>query len=496
MKSDIFRSIVLGLIVLDIALGAGFAGRNTTLKADDDKDGPKYSQQDVFREDKQKFQPADVNHKNSFRHLPRNVIIMIADGGGFNHFRAFDYYECNQIPCMPCEDFPVRLAMSTYPWGGSYDPNLAWASFNYVDKGATDSAAAATAMATGVKSYNAAIGVDVNKNPVLNLVKRAEQLGKSTGVVTSVPFSHATPAGFVAHNASRDNYTQIAADMVDKSAVDCIMGCGNPFYNADGKPRVTPKYEFISSSTWSALAGGSAGGDADGDGIADSWTFVQTRAEFQALATGPTPKRVCGVPQVFETLQQKRAGDAGDAPYKVSLTQTVPTLEEMTRAALNVLDDDPNGFFIMIEGGAVDWAAHANQSGRLIEEMNDFYRSIDAVIDWVHKNSDWGETLVIITADHETGYLTGPGSGQTDNGPAGGEPVEPVWNDLIANGIGNLPAMEWHSGGHTNSLVPFFTKGRGAQSFKGTIDGFDPVRGPYIDNTDIANTIFTLWNTK
>lgn len=420
---------------------------------------------------------------------PKNVIIFIADGGGFNHYKSADFYKCGQIPCQQYEKFPVQFAMSTYPWGGSYDPNRAWVSFDYVENGATDSAAAATAMATGVKSYNAAIGVDVNTSPLLNLVERAEQLGKATGVVTSVPFSHATPAGFVAHNASRDNYTQIAADMVDKSAVDCIMGCGNPLYNHDGKQARYSNYKYLDADVWSRLKAGTAGGDADGDGTPDPWKLIQSRAEFQALATGPTPKRVCGVPQVFETLQQKRAGDIGDAPYKVSLTQTVPTLEEMTKAALNVLDDDPNGFFVMIEGGTVDWAAHANQSGRLIEEMNDFDRSIDAVIDWVRKNSDWGETLVIITADHETGYLTGPGSGQTDNNG-------PVWNDLIGNGIGNLPALEWHSGGHTNSLVPFFIKGRGAQSFKDTIDGYDPVRGPYIDNTDIANTIFTLWNTK
>jgi len=274
------------------------------------------------------------------------------------------------------------------------------------------------------------------------------------------------------------------------------MGCGNPDFQPNGSPAAKPGYKYIDASAWANLKAGAAGGDADGDGIPDHWKLVQTRAEFQTLAKGNTPKRVFGVPQTLETLQQSRSGDVLVLPYVVPFNENVPTLEEMTLAALNVLDDDPNGFFIMIEGGAVDWAAHANQSGRLIEEMNDFYRSIDAVIDWVHKNSDWGETLVIITADHETGYLTGPGSGQTDNGPAGGEPVEPVWNDLIANGIGNLPAMEWHSGGHTNSLVPFFTKGRGAQSFKDTIDGFDPVRGPYIDNTDIANTIFTLWNTK
>jgi alkaline phosphatase len=318
-------------------------------------------------------------------------------------------------------------------------------------------------------------------------LERAEQLGKATGVVTSVPFSHATPAGFVIHNGDRNNYTQIAADMIEESAADVIMGCGHPLYDTDGKLTGTSHYNYIGADVWARLKAGTAGGDADGDGIPDRWKLVQTRSEFQALATGPTPKRVFGVTQVFETLQERRSGDVYAEPYKVPFTQTVPTLEEMTRAALNVLDEDPNGFFVMIEGGAVDWAAHANYSGRLIEEMNDFNRSIDAVINWVHQSSNWGETLVIVTADHETGHLTGPGSGQLPEGP--------VWNDLVGNGIGNLPTMEWHSGSHTNSLVPFFAKGPGAQLFKNTIDGYDAVRGPYIDNTDIANVIFTLWHS-
>jgi alkaline phosphatase len=410
---------------------------------------------------------------------PKNVIIMIADGGGFNHYKSADYYNCGRSPCQPYEQFPVRLAMSTYPYGGSYDPNLAWASFDYVDKGATDSAAAATAMATGIKTYNAAIGVDVHKKPVLNLIERAEQLGKSTGVVTSVPFSHATPAGFVAHNPKRDDYQGIARQMIFDSNARVIMGCGNPDYDSNGSHTANPNYKYIDSSAWVVLKSASA----DGDDLPDRWKLIQTREEFQSLANGETPKRVFGVAQVFETLQQGRKGNAYADPYIAPFTQTVPTLEEMTKAALNVLDDDPNGFFIMIEGGAVDWAAHSNQSGRLIEETNDFNKSIEAVIHWVNTNSNWNDTLVIVTADHETGHLTGPGSGQT-------------WNDIISNGPGKLPAMEWHSRNHTNSLVPFFAKGAGAEKFTETVDGNDPVRGPYIDNTVIANTIFALWLTK
>jgi alkaline phosphatase len=418
-------------------------------------------------------------------HQPKNVIVLIADGCGFNHIISADYYRCGRIPCQVYEDFPVRLAMSTYPHGGRYDANAAWAGFDYVKKGCTDSAAAATAMATGVKTYNEAIGVDVNRVAVLNILERAEQLGKSTGVITSVPFSHATPAGFVVHNGDRDNYTQIAEDMINKSAADVVMGCGHPLYDADGRIKNLPRYKYINAAVWNELSNGSAGADADADGIADPWTLTQTRAEFQTLAKGPTPKRVFGLARVYETLQEKRSGDANAVPYKVPLTETVPTLEELTKAALNVLDEDPDGFFIMIEGGAVDWAAHSNESGRLIEEMNDFNNSIEAVLEWVRKNSNWNQTLVIVTADHETGYLTGPGSGQQTTGA--------VWNDPVNNGLGRLPAMDWHSTGHTNSLVPFFAKGAGAQLFKNKVAGCDPVRGPYIDNTDIANVIFSLW---
>jgi alkaline phosphatase len=432
------------------------------------------------------------DNRDTLKHLPKNVIILIADGGGFNHYRAADYYECNHVPCQPYEGFPVRLAMSTYPAGGKYDANAAWANFNYVETGYTDSAAEATAMATGVKTYSGAIDVDVNGHTVLNLVERAEQLGKATGVITSVFFSDATPAGFVAHNSSRKNLSQIAADMINKSAADVIMGCGHPAYDADGKLREPCDYKYIGAADWAGLINGSAGGD----GIPDHWTIVQTRSEFQKLMTGPTPKRVLGIAQVHGTLQEDRSGDAHSPPYQVPFTQTVPTLEEMTKAALNVLDEDPNGFFVMIEGGAVDWASHDNHSGRLIEEMNDFNRSIDAVINWVNRNSNWGETLVIITADHETGHLTGlpRRSPSAKTGPGSGQmPEGPVWNELVGNGVGNLPTMEWHSKDHTNSLVPFFAKGRGAQLFKDTIDGYDTVRGPYIDNTDIANVIFFLW---
>ena len=424
--------------------------------------------------------------KDSPKHDPKYIIVMISDGCGYNHITAADMYKYGRTFGPVYAQFSVKCGMSTFAAGGSYDPNLTWTSFEHVKQNATDSAAAATAMSTGIKTYEGAIGVDPNKKPVMNIIKRCEQLGMATGVVTSVQFSHATPAGFVAHNSSRNNYAQIAQEMINASAVDCIMGCGHPYYNTDGNLTAIPgTFKYVGEqTTWDALVAGTAGADADGDSIDDPWILIQTRAEFQALANGNTPKRICGVAQVHKTLQQERSGDANAAPFAVSLIETVPTLEEMTTAALNVLDEDSDGFFLMVEGGAVDWANHNNQSGRMVEEQIDFNNAVKAVTDWINKNSNWDESLLIVTADHECVYLTGPDSGTTA--------TKPVWNDIVNNGRANLPGMEWHSGGHTNSLVPFYAKGRGAKLFKKATAGDDPVRGTYIDNTSVANVIFQL----
>ena len=420
----------------------------------------------------------------------KNVIVMISDGWGYNHLTAASYYEYGKDARQIYSQFPSQFAMSTWeaerpadnctPLTGGYDPALAWGSFNHVKYPcATDSASAATAMSTGVKTYNGYIGVDTAGNRVPNGLELAEEKGKATGVVTSVEWSHATPAGFVAHNISRNNYAAIAQEMVNTSAADVVMGAGHPCYTKDGVNNgCTNTYKYVGDQvTWDALLAGTAGGDADGDAIADPWTLVQTRAEFQSLASGQTPDRVLGTAQVFETLQQGRSGNLLADPYVVPRTEPVPTLTEMTQAALNVLDNDPDGLYLMVEGGAVDWAAHGNQSGRMIEEAIEFERAVEAVVDWVQKNSNWGETLLVVTGDHETGYLWGPGS-------------NPTWQPIVNNGAGNLPGMQWNSKEHTNSLMVLSAKGDAARMFSRYADQYDPVRGRYLDNTELAKLVF------
>jgi alkaline phosphatase len=409
----------------------------------------------------------------------KNIIVMISDGWGYNHLQAVSYYEYGKDARQVYNKFPFQFAMSTYSYYCSYDPVKAWSDFEYVKSCYTDSAAAATTMATGVKTYDAAIGVDVDEKPLKNGLELAEEKGKATGVVTSVEWTHATPAGFVAHNANRNNYEALGIEMVNLSAAEVIMGAGHPWYDASGILKTTPNtFRYVGGqTTWDALVAGTAGGDADRDGIADPWTLIQTRSEFQSLMSGPTPKRVLGTAQVYETLQQGRSGDAFADPYVVPRTETVPTLTEMTVAALNILDNDPDGLYLMVEGGAVDWASHSNQSGRMIEEAIEFERTVEAVIDWVQKNSNWGETLLIVTGDHETGYLWGPGS-------------DPAWMPIVNNGAGNLPGMEWHVTNHTNSLMVVSAKGDAARMFRRYADEYDPVRGWYLDNSEVAKLVF------
>ncbi len=158
----------------------------------------------------------------------RNVILFIADGCGFNHLTAAGMYLTGKPDSLPFQSFPVRGAMATFPAGGYYNPVKLRSTFKEFIAQATDSAAAATAMATGVKTKNGRIGIGADGAQLTNVMEKAKDAGKRTGVVTSVPWSHATPAGFVTHDNSRNAYEVIASQMLFQSEMDVIMGCGHP----------------------------------------------------------------------------------------------------------------------------------------------------------------------------------------------------------------------------------------------------------------------------
>lgn len=437
---------------------------------------------------------------------PKNIILMISDGCGYNHILATNYYQYGYENAQKYEQFPVKLAVSTYPaWHTKdtiksalygYNPYLAWKDGKYEKTAYTNSAAAATAMGTGKKTYNNAIGVDINKNPILNLTEYTHSIGKKSGVVTTVQFCHATPAGFTAHNKSRQNYGEIAYDMVFNSYCNVIMGAGHPYYDDNSQPVKTPNYKYIGDSLlWTFLQKSNNSTlttpqkshtckDVNFDKVPDAWQLITTKNEFQNLTTTTAQNRIIGIPQVNTTLQQYRKRNDTLLPFSDKLNANVPSLAEMSLGALQVLNNDNKGFFLLIEGGAVDWAAHDNQSERMIEEQIDFNIATDSVISWIEKYSSWDETLLIITSDHETGMLWGDSLQKT--------PYKPIQN----NGKGHPPLMVWNSDDHTNSLIPIFAKGKGSEWFTFFADEYDFKKGYYLNNTEIAQLIFLLWQNN
>lgn len=428
----------------------------------------------------------------SCRRAPRplNIILMISDGCGYNCFDLASLYQYGRIGVQVYESFPVRFAVSTHSASSTpYDPQKAWASFDFVLSYPTDSAAAATAMATGFKTNDNTVCLSPDGTRLTSIVELAEGLGKKTGTVTSVTFCHATPASFLAHSDDRYKYGDIVRQIIRESPADVVMGGGHPYYDMSGWPIEEPKFRYVGDQeTWEALLRGELGADADSDGRPDPWTVIQTAEAFRSMIEGPAPSRVFGIAPIYRTLQQEREGDAQADPFEIPFVQTVPTLIEMSLAALNVLDDDPDGFFLMIEGGAVDWACEENQTGRMIEEQVFFNQTVEAVVEWIETNSRWEDTLLIVTSDHEAGYITGPGSGLE----LPDDDLSKTWKSLVNKGKGKVPEMEWHHDEHTNSLVPLYAKGYGSERFAALADETDPVHGFYLDNTEIGLLMIEL----
>lgn len=396
----------------------------------------------------------------------KSIILMIGDGMGFKHVEITKSYVGSTLTM---ETLPVKVGCTTFMRGGSYNSSLAWSDFNYVKSGYTDSGAAGTTLATGIKTASGRIAVNHDATARLKaMTEHVRDRGWSCGVISSVPFSHATPAAFGAHNNSRNNATAIAREMIttygdgtgawgNTPTVDVIISGGHPNY-ASG---------WISSTEYNALKNATTG---------QGWTFVERKTGVNGTtsllnaASGAT--KLFGLYGGSDRCLPYRLADGSGRNYEN------PTLVDMTVAALNVLSKKPTGRFLMVEGGSIDWACEDNNINRLIGEMIDFDQSVAAVVNWVNTNDPtWSNTLLIVTADHETGYIT-RGSG-----------IFP--NVALANsGTGVVPTpgvhFAWNSGGHTNSLVPVYAKGAGSQLLNQYATAYDAGYGIYyLDNTDI-----------
>ncbi len=437
--------------------------------------------------------------------VAKNVILLIADGAGIETWRAASYYRHGALGHEVYDAFDTKLFMSTYPLNSSTTPTKStegavtfdaarlwskepstktfegkltkypgyFAGYDYARADYTDSAAAATALSTGHKTYNNAINWSNDDAALKHIGEYVVESGRALGVVTSVQWSHATPAGFLAHNASRNEYAALGKEIVESGLATVVIGTGHPSFDADGKavvPKDEKAYRYVGGKeTWDRLVAGQT-----------PYRHIETKADFQALADGSLDlqgkEKVLGTAQNSATTQFNRSGVGMGGKL-----ENQPDLSTMTEGALQLLSKDEDGFFLMVEGGAVDWAAHANNLPRIIEEKIDFNDAVKTAVDWVEANSSWDETLVIVTTDHGNGLLEGPDSNTTAYAP------------VINQGAGALPLVRWNTDTHTRELVPLYAKGRGEELFK-TLATAEAGLGIYdvpaaeqlfVDNTDV-----------
>lgn len=325
------------------------------------------------------------------RAAPTNVILLIGDGMGTGQVQAA---RCYLGEALSFESFPQTAGVTTYS----------------VPSNVTDSAAGCTAIATGHKVYNGTIAIAQpgDGRELETLLEFFKKRGRSTGILTTSFMTDATPAGFGAHESSRGNTSQIANDYLSQTRPDVLMGGGG--------------------NGMSVAAAQAAG-----------YTVVTDRTDLLALDTGSAGK-TCGI-----------FGN-GAFPFESSWTGNYPHLSEMAVVALQILDNDPDGFFIMIESGKIDVACHGTNIVASDVEVVEFSRTVSNVLSWAEGRTD---TLIMLTADHETGGLV-------------------VLQD---NGAGNHPTVQWTSaGGHTSNNVTLYATGTNAHLVTGILDNTDLFR--------------------
>ncbi len=341
---------------------------------------------------------------------PRNVILMIGDGMGLA-----------QVAMARLSlDSGKALKMDSMRAGGMAKTQSANALV-------TDSAAAGTALATGFKTNNGMISMLPDGTRVETILEAAQKLGKAAGLVTTTTITHATPATFGSHVSSRGSEADIAPQYIE-SKIDVLMGGGKEFF--------IPK-----SVTGSRRAD-------DKDLLSDARKLGYQVLESREQLAESTSTKLLGLFQM-------------DA---LTTNPPEPTLAQMTTKAIDTLSKDPQGFFLMVEGGQIDWQCHANNARGAIKQTLDFDAAVGEALKFDSTRKD---TLVIVTADHETGGLTILGAPTGDTGAFAPS------------------CAKWSTMGHSACNVPILADGPGAEQFSGILD-----------NTDIPKRIGQLWNMK
>ncbi|MCR9230706.1 MAG: alkaline phosphatase [bacterium] len=312
------------------------------------------------------------------------------------------------------------------PWtpGNDIKYLISSPSNNYGEHAYPDSANTATSMTAGIKSYNNAINVDPTGAPVMTIAHQAQLDGYSVGVVTSVPITHATPAAAYAHNVSRNDYQDLARDLVGQTSIshpeeslpglDVVLGGG---YGTKAKPsgsksdgkNFIPGWKYIAEETIKQADVKNGGkytvalrtDGVEGKSGLQKATQAAIKNKTRLLGVYGVGAHAAHLPfQTADGDYQPAPGKTSAEKYSAADIKENPTLADMTESALDVLSQNKKGFWLMVEAGDVDWANHDNNLDNSIGAVKSGEAAFKVITDWVEKNSNWKDTIVILTADH------------------------------------------------------------------------------------------------
>jgi len=320
------------------------------------------------------------------------------------------------------------------------------------EEAVTDSAAAATAFSTGVKTFNGAVGVNPQGNPVRTLLEDARRAGKATGLVTTSQVTDATPAAYGAHVTDRAQQSEIARQFLEGSRPDVILGGGEDYWYPAGNPGAYPDNPPADPTEQSKGDRGNLVERAQALG----YRYVTTPGELQS-ARGPKLLGLFANEEMFEHREEGH-GDVYDP---------VVPLPDMAGKALDVLSRDRDGFFVLIEEEGIDEMAHENNAGLMIKAGAALDRTVALAVDFARRHPG---TMIVVQGDHETGGLTieNPDpedeSGDELSGEDGPFPVAGTSLQVFA---------DWTTGQHTGADTPITASGPGSKDFDGVIDNTD-----------------------
>ncbi len=358
----------------------------------------------------------------------RNVIFFVGDGMGQAHRNLIREANVGLTTPLNMDKLTLAGLVRTDP----EDPTTT----------VTDSAASATAYASGIKTLNGAVGVDNDGTAVPTILEQARKLGKSTGLVTTSQVTDATPAAFGAHVPDRDEQSEIARQYIEESKPDVILGGGEDRWLPEGTAGAFPDNppddpeEQSSSDKGNLIEAAQAAG----------YEYVSSPSAL-ANAKG---RKLLGLFANEEMFQQRAEGEGDEY-------DPVVPLPDMTRKAIATLDRSKKGFFLMVEEEAIDEMSHNNNAKRVIESGKALDDSVAIAREYARSHPD---TLVIVGADHECGGLTvEDGAEDSSDGPF----TVPGTNGLTIN-------ADWTTTGHTGADVPFTSEGPGSERLAGVID--------------------------